>query len=223
MIEPGDAERAADMLGRSASELAGRGREPSPAHERPAAARARGARPGAGGARAVRASSRTARRRQGHRAGRDRRGRCPDDVETLAYRVVQEALSNVGKHADATNVTVRVEGTGAPSRVEIRTTGRGSIRARPGSSCARGGSGWRPCASEPSWARGTFTIRSRPGRGNHRDRHAALRDPRGHPARSDRRGPHVRPTLRGARLRSDQPDASALGRGRGLGTVTGSG
>src|SRR5437588_7383554 len=42
----------------------------------------------------------------------------PADLETLAYRVVQEALTNAAKHAGATEVTVSVEAEAGQLRVE---------------------------------------------------------------------------------------------------------
>ncbi len=48
---------------------------------------------------------------QGIESGFSTRGmdKVPEDIETLAYRVVQEALSNAGKHAGASRVEVHVE------------------------------------------------------------------------------------------------------------------
>src|SRR6266536_209167 len=49
----------------------------------------------------------------------------PADTETLAYRVVQEALSNVGKHAGATQVSVRAKAGLGTLEVEISDDGCG--------------------------------------------------------------------------------------------------
>ena len=43
----------------------------------------------------------------------------PSDVETLAYRVIQEAMSNVAKHAAASAVEVRLEAVAGTLNVEI--------------------------------------------------------------------------------------------------------
>src|ERR671937_2526867 len=43
----------------------------------------------------------------------------PPDLETLAYRIVQEALTNAAKHSDATEVTVSVEAGAGQLRVEV--------------------------------------------------------------------------------------------------------
>ena len=47
------------------------------------------------------------------------------DLETLAYRVVQEALTNAAKHARADRVVVSVETTATSLRVEVEDDGRG--------------------------------------------------------------------------------------------------
>ncbi len=72
--------------------------------------------------------------------------RAPLDVETALYRITQEALHNVVKHADANTVSIRLVGVartrGCDSR--SRTMARGSTRtsSRPATSasraCARG-------------------------------------------------------------------------------------
>ena len=49
----------------------------------------------------------------------------PGDLETLAYRVVQEALTNVGRHAQASQVLVHLDADGDHVRIEIEDDGRG--------------------------------------------------------------------------------------------------
>ncbi len=72
----------------------------------------------------------------------------PEDLETLAYRVVQEALSNASKYAEASMLTVSVETDTAQLRIEIQDDGRGfDVGRRCGSSCARAASVSRPCGS----------------------------------------------------------------------------
>jgi signal transduction histidine kinase len=48
-----------------------------------------------------------------------------DRVETAAYFVVAEALTNAAKHADATRVDVRIERLGPVLRVEVIDDGHG--------------------------------------------------------------------------------------------------
>jgi signal transduction histidine kinase len=55
----------------------------------------------------------------------DIEGRLEGEQETVAYRVVQEALSNVVKHADATSVDVAVGTTNGELRITIADDGRG--------------------------------------------------------------------------------------------------
>ena len=51
--------------------------------------------------------------------------RVPGDVETTVYRIVQEALTNVAKHADATRVSVLLVQRGASLVAVIEDDGRG--------------------------------------------------------------------------------------------------
>jgi signal transduction histidine kinase len=50
----------------------------------------------------------------------------PAAVGHVVYRVVQESLTNVLRHAQASTVTLRVAGDGRGVRVEVRDDGRGS-------------------------------------------------------------------------------------------------
>jgi two-component system, NarL family, sensor histidine kinase DevS len=52
-------------------------------------------------------------------------GRLDRDLETTVYRLVQEALTNIAKHARAEHVAVRVERDGDVVRVAVRDDGRG--------------------------------------------------------------------------------------------------
>jgi PAS domain S-box-containing protein len=69
-------------------------------------------------------------------------GRYGHDVEELAYRSIQEALSNVRKHAGATEVVITLEDDGAALLCEIADDGRGfdpdTIRDRPGAALHAG-------------------------------------------------------------------------------------
>lgn len=47
------------------------------------------------------------------------------ELETAVYRLLQEALTNVAKHAQASHVQVAIEQTGQELRVEVRDDGRG--------------------------------------------------------------------------------------------------
>jgi signal transduction histidine kinase len=52
-------------------------------------------------------------------------GRLPREVEVALYRVVQEALTNVQKHAEATNVSVVLERHGRQVSAIVEDNGRG--------------------------------------------------------------------------------------------------
>jgi signal transduction histidine kinase len=51
--------------------------------------------------------------------------RLPPTIETVLYRVVQEALTNVRKHAHTTRVAVIVAGDEQRLRLEVQDWGRG--------------------------------------------------------------------------------------------------
>lgn len=57
----------------------------------------------------------------------------PTEVELAAYRIVQEALTNVVRHSRATAVTVHVGHAPREVRIEITDNGRGPHRTAPGS------------------------------------------------------------------------------------------
>jgi signal transduction histidine kinase len=57
---------------------------------------------------------------------------------TAAFRVLQEALTNVARHAQATSVRVRLWTEGAQLRLEVRDNGRGIPAATIGESTSLG-------------------------------------------------------------------------------------
>jgi signal transduction histidine kinase len=59
--------------------------------------------------------------------------RLPNAVETAAYYVVAEALTNAGKHAGAATVAVTLERRNGTLVVEVRDDGRGGAVRKPGS------------------------------------------------------------------------------------------
>jgi PAS domain S-box-containing protein len=89
----------------------------------------------------------------------------PSDVETLVYRVVQEALWNVGKHAGAESVQVRIEPAGGALRVEIQDNGRGFDPAQTREFLRRGKVGLASMRERAELAGGTFTVKSAPDEG----------------------------------------------------------
>jgi signal transduction histidine kinase len=89
----------------------------------------------------------------------------PDDLETLAYRVVQEALSNAAKHSQAAHVAVAVELDQVQLRVEIADDGVGFDSARRREFLQMGRVGLAGMQERVELASGTFVVRSTPGRG----------------------------------------------------------
>jgi signal transduction histidine kinase len=89
----------------------------------------------------------------------------PRDVETLAYRVVQESLTNIGKHARATTVTVHLDIDGTQLRVEVEDDGQGFETARARDYLRSGRVGLASMRERVELASGTFNLRSSPGRG----------------------------------------------------------
>ena len=87
------------------------------------------------------------------------------DLETLAYRVVQEALTNAAKHARAGRVVVSVETTATSLRVEVEDDGRGFDSAMTREFLRQGRVGLASMRERVELANGTFVIRSSPGRG----------------------------------------------------------
>jgi signal transduction histidine kinase len=57
--------------------------------------------------------------------GDDGARRLSPQVETTIYRLVQESLSNVAKHADAERVSVALSEEGGRVQVEVRDDGKG--------------------------------------------------------------------------------------------------
>jgi len=84
--------------------------------------------------------------------------RLPERVESTAYFVVAEALTNVAKYADATHATVQVERVDGQVVVEVRDDGVGG--AEPAK-----GSGLRGLVDRVAAMDGRLEVDSQPGRG----------------------------------------------------------
>jgi PAS domain S-box-containing protein len=84
--------------------------------------------------------------------------RLPEPVEAAVYYVVAEALTNVAKHAEASQAVVAVENADGMARVEVSDDGRG------GADTARG-SGIVGLRDRVDALGGTLTIESPPGEG----------------------------------------------------------
>ena len=88
--------------------------------------------------------------------GLDRR--LPDQVESAAYFVASEALTNAAKHSHASEVQVAASYAGATLTVEVADDGIGGAGTG-------GGSGLRGLADRVEALGGRFTVSSPPGRG----------------------------------------------------------
>jgi signal transduction histidine kinase len=101
-------------------------------------------------------------------------------LETALFRVLQEALANVRKHAKSQRVAVTLERRGRSVRLEIRDWGRGfrpaAVRGRAGPSERVGLAGMQ---ERIALLRGRCTIHSRPGAGARINVEVPLREARG--------------------------------------------
>jgi signal transduction histidine kinase len=90
-------------------------------------------------------------------------GRFASEVEMTAYRIVQEALTNVARHADVNQVTVRVWPTADRLNVQIDDRGRGfdpeAVLSFPQTGGLAG------MQERVNLLEGKLTIESRPGAG----------------------------------------------------------
>jgi signal transduction histidine kinase len=84
--------------------------------------------------------------------------RWPPLIESAAYYVVAEALTNVAKYAHATSATIRIVPENALLCIEVTDDGRGGASATSGS-------GLGGLADRVEALGGTFEVRSDPGRG----------------------------------------------------------
>jgi signal transduction histidine kinase len=90
-------------------------------------------------------------------------GRLDPGIETTAYRIVQEALTNVARHAGVDAATVRVRAADGVLGLQVADRGRGFD---PGASPSRSRSGGLDGMRERArLAGGRLTIESRPGGG----------------------------------------------------------
>jgi signal transduction histidine kinase len=88
----------------------------------------------------------------------------PPQLEAICFRIVQEALTNVAKHASATNVSVLIDRADDGLRIVVRDDGRGFdpdqvTDAQPGHV------GLRQMRERLATAGGSLVIKSQPGAG----------------------------------------------------------
>ena len=85
-----------------------------------------------------------------------------DRIATAAYRIAQEALTNVARHSSASSVDISIRAEGGVLTLSVEDDGRGFDLRALEESRGLGVVGMRERAE---LAGGTLTIRSRPGRG----------------------------------------------------------
>ncbi len=86
----------------------------------------------------------------------------PPPVEEGLYRIAIEALNNALKHADATEVTVRLQRTGGGVTLEVRDNGCGFDASRMDE---RRGVGLKSMRERAERMGGTLVVESAPGEG----------------------------------------------------------
>jgi len=88
--------------------------------------------------------------------------RLSEPLEVALYRIAQEALQNVIKHAGATRVRLRFAAGEHNARLEVADDGRGFDTAAPEGAA---GYGMHSMAERAELVGGVLTVRSRPGSG----------------------------------------------------------
>jgi signal transduction histidine kinase len=91
--------------------------------------------------------------------------RLPPEVEVCAYRIVQEALTNVAKHADAASCRVYLHRLPHSLLVTVEDDGKGIAVTRPTTHEPARGVGLVSVRERVSRAGGTVNLESAPGRG----------------------------------------------------------
>ena len=86
----------------------------------------------------------------------------PEDVGLCIFRVSQECLHNIAKHADAENVSVVLERTQRELRLKVADTGRGFV---PSKNTTKRGLGLVSMKERVLCVKGQLKIQSTPGRG----------------------------------------------------------
>jgi signal transduction histidine kinase len=89
----------------------------------------------------------------------------PEELRINFYRIVQESVSNVMKHAEATEVSIRVERTADQVVLTIRDNGKGFTPGVAKSESDRGGFGMTGMAERARSLGGRVAVQSAPGHG----------------------------------------------------------
>jgi len=91
--------------------------------------------------------------------------RLPEQHEVALYRIAQEALQNVVKHAAASRVRLRFAAGADGARLEVGDDGRGFDPGETGGARGTGGYGMHSMSERAELVGGALSIRSRPGSG----------------------------------------------------------
>jgi signal transduction histidine kinase len=93
--------------------------------------------------------------------------RLPTAIETALFRIAQEALSNVARHARAENVLVQIEVEGGLLRLEVEDDGAGFVPAEVAPGDGGRGLGLMGMRERAELLGGTLLVDSAPGEGTH--------------------------------------------------------
>jgi PAS domain S-box-containing protein len=94
-------------------------------------------------------------------------GRLPPALDTILYRVAQEAVTNVVKHAKARDVRIALEGTNGKVQLDIRDDGVGFDVDHAWTKVGEGHFGLVGMRERVAAAGGSLRVDSRPGAGTH--------------------------------------------------------
>ena len=94
------------------------------------------------------------------------RGRLPTPVETALYRITQEALTNISRHAKAKNAFLKLEANGGKISYSIRDDGMGFDAGSEMAKRGQRGLGLLGIQMRLDAFGGTFSIKSAPGKGS---------------------------------------------------------
>jgi signal transduction histidine kinase len=92
-------------------------------------------------------------------------GRLPDETETHLFRIAQEALTNVARHAGAKNVEIKLEVRNGDVYLSIQDDGRGLAAEPRNGGSSKGGLGLIGMRARARSAGGDMDVRSRLGEG----------------------------------------------------------
>ena len=94
------------------------------------------------------------------------RRRLPPEAELALFRIVQEALSNIRRHSQASRVVTAVEFSEGKVRITVDDNGRGAeLPGRTGDLATTGKLGLIGMHERARLLNGTLTVRSKPGKG----------------------------------------------------------